>query len=114
MQKHPLQMRARHFVPPLFVIALFGSLLFAALSPNAMPFFGLITGSYVTVNLAASALTASSTGWRHFFLLPVVFAMIHLSWGLGFLTGLARFWNRWGEARNLPQTLPSMEAIRKP
>ena len=28
--------------------------------------------------------------------LPIIFATLHLSYGLGFLAGLVRFWNRWG------------------
>jgi hypothetical protein len=33
-------------------------------------------------------------------LLPVVFATLHISYGLGFLYGLAKFWNRWGRRKN--------------
>jgi len=28
---------------------------------------------------------------------PVAFAIIHISYGLGFLAGLFKFWNRWGD-----------------
>ena len=56
-------------------------------------------GSYVVANLTASVLTASKKGWKHLALLPVVYAILHLSYGLGFLAGLVKFWNRWSDKR---------------
>jgi len=32
-------------------------------------------------------------------LLPLVFTVLHLSYGLGFLVGLAKFANRWTEKK---------------
>jgi len=40
--------------------------------------------------------TVRKDTWRLFPVLPITFATIHLSWGLGVLVGLIRFWNRWG------------------
>jgi hypothetical protein len=34
------------------------------------------------------------SNWRELVSLPVVFALLHLSYGLGFLVGLIKFWNR--------------------
>jgi hypothetical protein len=50
-------------------------------------------------NLAASVLTAAKKDWKHLPLLPVVYAILHLSCGLGFLVGLFRFWNRWHDRK---------------
>lgn len=94
MQKHPRQMRPRQFVPPLFVTALFGSLLLALLFPFGRVLLALVTGSYVLANLVASAWTACKSSWRHVLLLPLVFATLHLSYGMGFLVGLVKFRNR--------------------
>jgi len=96
LQKHPHQMSLRQFVPPAFVFSLIGSLLLAIFTPWGKWLLLLVLGSYLFANLAASFYTAFKKGWRHLFLLPVTFAIIHISYGLGFLSGLVKFWNRWG------------------
>ena len=102
MQKHPLQMRPRQFVPPTFVTALLISMLLAPLSAAGRWSLFLVGGSYILANLVATALTARKLAWRQLALLPLVFAILHLAYGLGFLTALLRFWNRWWdrETRN--------------
>ncbi|HTW93019.1 MAG TPA: glycosyltransferase family 2 protein [bacterium] len=97
LQKHPKQMRPRQFVPPLFVLSLITVLGLWFLVSWGWAAFALVSGSYVLANLVASVLTASKKGWKHLPLLPVVYAILHLSYGLGFLLGLYRFWNRWGD-----------------
>ncbi len=99
MQKHPGQMQLRQFVPPLFVTVLIMSLLMP-LPRLAGLVFGLAVATYLTVNLGASFWEARRTNGRSLILLPVAFASLHLSYGLGFLVGLARFWNRWGTGKN--------------
>ncbi|MGH9767568.1 MAG: glycosyltransferase family 2 protein, partial [Blastocatellia bacterium] len=101
LQKHPRQMSARQFVPPLFVAALSTSALLALILSHgrlgliawALP--AIICSCYTIANLVASAALARSIGWHHSFLLPPVFASIHLSYGLGFLLGLIKFAPRW-------------------
>lgn len=97
LQKHPRQMRPRQFVPPLFITALLVGLCLALLLPWGWVCLAATAGSYALANLAASAVTASKKGWRHMTLLPPVYAILHVSYGLGFLAGLLRFWNRWGD-----------------
>lgn len=96
LQKHPRQMRSRQFIPPLFVLSLFTSIIFAIIpilrSLSLVP--SLI---YFLANLTASAWISYRKGWRYFILLPIVFAILHISYGLGFLVGLVRFINRWGD-----------------
>jgi GT2 family glycosyltransferase len=102
MQKHPRQMRPRQFVPPLFVAALLISLAAAPLSFIfgtwfAWPFV-LAPGSYALANLAASvSITVKRRDRPLFWLLPIAFAILHVSYGLGFLLGLVKFRNRWGD-----------------
>lgn len=91
LQKHPRQMRWRQFVPPLFVLALLG-----VLGLSAWGVFwplALIAGSY----LMASLWIAVRSGLRYLAVLPVVFLILHVSWGTGFLAGLGHFANRWGD-----------------
>lgn len=95
LQKHPAQMRPRQFVPLAFVISLLTGILLAIFTPFGwMPLVGLI-GAYLLANLAASVITAKNQGWQYLWLLPFTFATLHLSYGLGFLIGLVKFWNCW-------------------
>ena len=95
LQKHPRQMRLRQFVPPTFVAALLGSALLAPFAGVGRLLLALVAGSYALANLVASIWTVHKDSWRHLFLLPVVFAILHISYGLGFLTGLVWFARRW-------------------
>jgi glycosyltransferase involved in cell wall biosynthesis len=96
LQKHYRQMSLRQFVPPAFVLALIGSA-FLALSPFLRPLSLIIPVLYLFNNLGASFLTASNRDWRFLPLLPIIFAILHLSYGSGFVVGLVKFWNRWGD-----------------
>jgi glycosyltransferase involved in cell wall biosynthesis len=99
MRKHPHQMRPRQFIPPLFVAALWGSALLAGVSPVGRALLALVAGSYALANLTASVRTAHRGGWRHLPLLPLAFTVLHLSYGLGFVKGLANFGVDSGSAR---------------
>jgi succinoglycan biosynthesis protein ExoA len=96
LQKHPRQMSLRQFIPPAFVLALFGSALLAFL-PVTRPLSPVVFLLYLSANLLASFYTASKRGWTFLPFLPFIFAILHLSYGLGFLVGLVKFWNRWGD-----------------
>ncbi len=108
MQKHPLQMRARQFVPPIFVLVVVTLTAFAMLSGDARMLLSGLLLSYAVVAVACSLILYGSDrnlkiGW-----LPLVFAVLHFSYGFGFLSGLLRFWNRWGDresARIVPMGL---------
>lgn len=85
---HPDSLRWRQIVPPLFVLALFVSLV---LIPVSWVVGVIIPGIYTITNLAVSFWTAHSHGWRYLPLIPFVFAILHLSWGAGFWVGLVLF-----------------------
>ncbi len=108
LQKHPLQMSLRQFAPPAFALTLLVSFLLAVLpflfpppSPSSVPFLRLLSLvvplAYLLANLLASIYTASKRGWRYLPYLPLIFAILQLSYGIGFLVGLIKFWNRWGD-----------------
>lgn len=97
MQKHPRQMRARQFVPALFVASLLLTLLVSAFFPVASGAFFAVAGAYLCASLAASLMAASKANWKLLPALPPTFATLHLAYGFGFLFGLIVFWNRWGE-----------------
>jgi len=107
LQKHPRQMSLRQFAPPLFVAALLLSLLLALFMPLGWWLLSCIGGSYLLANLAATLVTAAKTRWRYLLLLPVVFAILHVSYGLGFLVGLVKFVARWTDNQSQYQTARS-------
>ncbi len=101
-QKHPRQMSWRHFVPPALVLGLLLTPLLLWLAPT-LGLFGLAGAAlYASAVGAASWRTAREAGRRDIRLLPVAFAVIHLSWGAGFLLGLLRFAPHWFRAEPQP------------
>ncbi len=95
LQKHLRQMRLRHFIPPIFVASLIASAALSLFSPVGWLSFIFILSAYLAANLTASAWAAGHHGWRYFPLLMIVYAILHLSYGLGFLAGLVKFAHRW-------------------
>lgn len=98
MQKHPNQMRPRHFAPPLFVAGLGATMLLP-------PAFVAAAGAYasatcaVAVSLAARARRVDVLPY-----LPAAFAILHVGYGTGFLKGLWQFRGRWNDrASHAPQ-----------
>jgi len=95
LQKHPKQMSLRQFVPLSFVLALLLTLMLTVTTFwGWISLIGLVC-MYLFANLTASILTVSGQSTKKLLLLPVAFAIIHFSYGLGFLVGLFKFWNRW-------------------
>jgi len=107
MQKHPRQMRLRQFAPPALVAGLTGS---AALGLVFRPFWwllGSVAALYVVVNALASFLVAREHGLRHAPRLFIIHPILHLSYGLGFLAGLARFRGRFAAPDDTPRSAHS-------
>lgn len=107
MQKHTMQMQIRQFVPPAFV-------LFLASAPLALVSRGYgalwLAGAalYTIAAIVAGVSTARRTGGRRAWLLPVAFAILHVSYGLGFLAGLVHFTGRRsGRAADVPDSRAS-------
>ena len=96
LQKHPHQMSLRQFVPPAFVLALLVSILVAFFSV-LRPVATIIPLLYILANLLASLYSASQRGWEYLFPLPIIYAILHVSYGCGFLVGLIKFSGRWGD-----------------
>jgi len=96
LQKHPRQMSVRQFVPPVFVLALLFSILLA-LIPFLRFLSPIVPVSYLMANILASFYTAKKRGWKFVLYLPFIFAILHLSYGAGFVWGSVYFANRWGD-----------------
>lgn len=98
MQKHPYQMKLRQFVPIIFVIGILGGLIVAPFSAILASLWLLGIGLYVVLNLLASFMVAQQTKMEYLKLLPIVYVILHFSYGLGFLRGLVKFWSWWGQS----------------
>lgn len=97
LQKHPRQMSLRQFVPPAFVLSLVLAFFFSIVFTWGWWLLAAIVGLYLLANITASLKTSAKRGWDHLVMLPMVYAILHLSYGSGFLTGLVKFANRWGD-----------------
>jgi succinoglycan biosynthesis protein ExoA len=110
LQKHPRQMSLRHFVPPLFILCLSVSCVGAPFSVIAWRVFITTACLYLIANLSSSFLLTMRKHWEAMPILPLVFIMLHVSYGSGFIAGLFRFWNRWG--RRSQSTIPEVESVQ--
>jgi glycosyltransferase involved in cell wall biosynthesis len=90
LRKHLRSIRVRQAVPPAFVFTLIVSGLLGFLSRSFAYLFLGVLASYLVAALLFSFRSARKKGWQYLPALPFIFASIHLSWGLGFLWGLAR------------------------
>jgi hypothetical protein len=94
LQKNPRQMSARQFVPPLFVAALLACLAAASFERAGRVPLLTLTATYLLSSVLASVANAARAGFGAV-LLPLVFAVLHVSYGSGFLLGLIRFRSGW-------------------
>lgn len=94
IQKRKAPSSFRQLVPGTFVLGLIASSLFALLTRRKLPLL-LIASPYTFANATASIWTARHS-WRLFPLLPIVFAILHLSYGFGFLQGLW-YWRKYNK-----------------
>jgi glycosyltransferase involved in cell wall biosynthesis len=88
LMEHQSSLRWRQIIAPAFVLSLLA----------AWPMvhrFGWLGAShlilYGVANLAASIATASRASWRYLPILPLIFLIVHVAWGAGFLAGLC-YW----------------------
>jgi hypothetical protein len=95
LQKHPRQMSCRQFVPPLFVFTLLTLVIALPFSPLAFWLLAAIVVTYMAATAIASLQVAFRNCRNYLFVLPLVFAIIHITYGAGFLAGLIRFASRW-------------------
>lgn len=95
LQKHPAQMSPRHAVPPAFVLSLMVTLAMTAWIPAGAVMFLGIASAYVAGMAVCAGGIARRHGWREFLPLMAAFATMHVSWGTGFVLGVARFARRW-------------------
>jgi cellulose synthase/poly-beta-1,6-N-acetylglucosamine synthase-like glycosyltransferase len=91
VRKHGRPASFRHLIPPIFVLSVVGSLMLYAIRPMFWWLSTAICGGYLVLTTLVSAKISFSQGWKYFPILPVVFATLHLSYGIGFLKGTLPF-----------------------
>ena len=84
----------RHFVPAIFVLTLILLVVIAIFQKIFWPIF-FLGGIYLLVNITFSIYESVKSHAKSLVLLPVIYFIMHLSYGLGFLAGLVFFANRW-------------------
>ena len=103
IRKHRIPASWRHLVPGAFAAANVLLPAAAVISwmggwPAAEMAFGgtllIMDGCYLAVSLLASLTTARRSGWNLLPVLPLIFAIYHVSYGIGFLTGLFYWFRR--------------------
>ncbi|MFC1806929.1 glycosyltransferase family 2 protein [Candidatus Omnitrophota bacterium] len=95
LQKRKMLPSMRQLMPPLFIIGIIAvtGLSFCAGTPIWIMSYA---GVYLGMSLLASIWIASRVR-RFYFMLPLIFITLHVSYGIGYLWGLwewRRFWNR--------------------
>ena len=84
----------RQLIPGTFVFSILSSLI---LLPISLIPFCLVTFSYSLVNVIATFILRSEVNQKRlsYLLLPLIFFILHFSYGLGFIIGLIIFINKW-------------------
>ena len=95
LQKHPRQMRPRHFVPAAFVGVLTAAAMLAPVLPAAATAALAIGSVYLIAAGAAAFAVARLRGWRLLPWLPLAFGTMHIAYGAGFVAGAFKFWRHW-------------------
>ncbi|MGH7592797.1 MAG: glycosyltransferase family 2 protein [Gemmatimonadales bacterium] len=83
--EHPGSLRWRQLAAPALIAGI------AATWPLIRwlgPIGGAPLGGYLLANIIASVHLAWRTEWRNVVFLPVIFALIHCAWGVGFCAGI--------------------------
>jgi len=95
LQKHFKTMQPRQFVPPAFVFSLLTTGVLGVFSTRALWLFLSIILTYLVACFAVSLKISLKKGFEYLKILPIIFFMLHISYGLGFLFGLIRFLKYW-------------------
>lgn len=81
----------RHLVPLVFMLSLMGSGILAAFSPLFWQLFLLILSLYFFMNIFSSfKIARKGKNPKYLFISPLIFAALHISYGLGSIWGLIK------------------------
>ena len=109
-QLHPKQMSFRQFVPPAFVVVLLMFLVFAPISKISIAGLVAVSGLYLAANLGAAFTNCIKSRIALFPGISLAFAVLHFSYGIGFLAGLLVFRKQWRNKSEATAVIPSAQA----
>jgi glycosyltransferase involved in cell wall biosynthesis len=90
IEKTPQALSFRHYIPLTFVSSLLISIILAPFIQACRRMLVAITGSYALAAVIATIMAAAQYGRQLVFSLPLVFATLHFSYGIGSLISLCR------------------------
>lgn len=92
IRKHPGRFHLRHFVPAVFVAAIIAGVFLAVVWSSSRPFLAGAAGIYSILSVAESVRLSVSPRGRFYLIpvLPVLFLILHLSYGVGFWAGIVK------------------------
>jgi cellulose synthase/poly-beta-1,6-N-acetylglucosamine synthase-like glycosyltransferase len=85
---YPDSLRARQLAPPVFVLSLIISLI---ILPFSLKYGIILLLVYGISNIGVSLKISIKKKLKYLPILPIIFFILHLAWGLGFIFGLKRF-----------------------
>jgi hypothetical protein len=94
MQLHPAQMSIRQFVPFTFVLSLVALAVISTVLPLGLWALAATLAAYLCANILTSVYLGIG-GPKMIPLLIPSFAILHFSYGFGFMVGLLSFLLRW-------------------
>jgi succinoglycan biosynthesis protein ExoA len=97
LQLHPKQMSLRQFVPFGFIITIIILAFISLFSPFGRWALAAVLMLYVLANLLATVKSAARVEFTSLPFVSLSFAILHFSYGFGFLAGLFAFRGRWRE-----------------
>jgi len=94
IQKRGEVVSIRHIIPSIFIVALISTLIIGFFLQLPLISFSVIS-LYLVFNLSASIYSARSI--RVIPLISLAFWTLHFGYGIGFIWGLIRFFNKWND-----------------
>jgi cellulose synthase/poly-beta-1,6-N-acetylglucosamine synthase-like glycosyltransferase len=113
LQKHFKTIQPRQFVPPIFVMALISTGLLGIFSKMSLAIFLFITSLYLIFSLSVSLKISFKNGHKFFYILPVIFSILHVSYGSGFLAGIFGFFKYWMHGREVESSFRRVNNNRR-
>jgi len=92
--KDPKSISVRHVVPLLFVLGVLISILLSLFSILGIYLGLIILLSYGITNITFSVMIAVKYGWKYILLVPALFLILHLCYGVGSIAGLFHHWSK--------------------
>lgn len=80
----------RHMIPLAFVMAIIGSFVLGCIWTPLFVLLGLVLGAYLLADLAATVSACRKFGWKYALVLPLLFFLVHVSYGWGTIVGIAK------------------------